>query len=148
MKKKIFITGAVRDYDSANPKVFTDEIEDYIKNNMVKPEDVDKITVSTFENSENELTLRFNFGTGRDIDPGLISREMYRCFTGECASFTAQNSIYWAMNFGPNYPMNVQFPIKDTIEAHKKNTNYYKANRYKSLDIEESPLNLMVKIKF
>lgn len=52
------------------------------------------------------------------------------------------------MNFGPNYPMNVQFPIKDTIEAHKKNTNFYKANRYKSLDIEESPLNLMVKIKF
>ena len=148
MKKKIFITGAVRDYDSANPKVFTDEIEDYIKNNMVKLEDVDKITVSTFENSENELTLRFNFGIGRDIDPGLISREMYRCFTGECASFTAQNSIYWAMNFGPNYPMNVQFPIKDTIEAHKKNTNFYKANRYKSLDIEESPLNLMVKIKF
>ena len=148
MKKKIFITGAVRDYDSANPKVFTEEIEDYIKNNMVKLEDVDKITVSTFENSENELTLRFNFGTGRDIDPGLISREMYRCFTGECASFTAQNSIYWAMNFGPNYPMNVQFPIKDTIEAHKKNTNFYKANRYKSLDIEESPLNLMVKIKF
>lgn len=148
MKKKIFITGAVRDYDSANPKVFTDEIEDYIKNNMVKPEDVDKITVSTFENSENELTLLFNFGTGRDIDPGLISREMYRCFTGECASFMAQNSIYWGMNFGPNYPMNVQFPIKDTIEAHKKNTNFYKANRYKSLDIEESPLNLMVKIKF
>ena len=148
MKKKIFITGADRDYDSANHKVFTDEIEDYIKNNMVKLEDVDKITVSTFENSENELTLRFNFGTGRDIDPGLISREMYRCFTGECASFTAQNSIYWAMNFGPNYPMNVQFPIKDTIEAHKKNTNFYKANRYKSLDIEESPLNLMVRIKF
>ena len=148
MKKKIFITGALRDYDSANPQAFTDVIEDYIKNNMVKPEDVDKITVSTFENSENELTLRFNFGTGRDIDPGLISREMYRCFTGECASFTAQNSIYWAMNFGPNYPMNVQFPIKDTIEAPKKNTNFYKANRYKSLEIEESPLNLMVKIKF
>lgn len=35
MKKKIFITGAVRDYDSANPKVFTDEIEDYIKNNRL-----------------------------------------------------------------------------------------------------------------
>lgn len=148
MKKKIFITGATREYDSANPKAFTDEIEDYIKNNMVKPDDVDKITVSTFENSENELTLRFNFGTGRDIDPGLISREMYRCFTGECASFTAQNSIYWAMNFGPNYPMNVQFPIKDTIDAHKKNTNFYKANRYKSLEILEAPLILRVNIKF
>lgn len=148
MKKKIFIAGAVRVYDSANPEVFTDEIEDYIKNNMVSPDDVDKITVSTFENSKNELTLRFNFGTGRDIDPDLISREMYRCFTGECASFSAQNSIYWAVSFGPSYPMNVQFPIKDTIEAHKKNTNFYKANRYKSLEIEESPSNLTVKIKF
>lgn len=148
MKKKIFITGAVREYDSANPKAFTDEIEEYIKTKLIDQKDSDKIKVSTFEGSDNELTIRFNFGTGRPIDPGLISREMYRCFTGECASFTAQNSIYWAMNFGPNYPMNVQFPIKDTIDAHKKNTNFYKANRYKSLEILEAPLILRVNIKF
>ncbi len=148
MKKKIFITGAVREYDSANPKAFTDEIEDYIKANLISIDDVDKISVSTFENTGNELTITFNFGTGREIDSGLISREMYRCFTGECTTFKAQNSIYWAMSFGPNYPMNVRFPIKETIEVHKRNTNYYKANRYKSLEIVESPYDLRVKIKF
>lgn len=148
MKKKIFITGAVREYDSANPKAFTDEIEEYIKDKLVIPDDAQKISVTTFENNPEELTIMCNFGTGRDVDPSLISREMYRCFTGECATFTAQNSIYWAMNFGPDCPMNVQFPIKDTIDAHRKNTNYYKANRYKSLEIEEAPSNLRVKIKF
>lgn len=148
MKKKIFITGAVREYDSANPKAFTDEIEEYIKDKLVIPDDAHKISVTTFENTPDELLISFNFGTGRTVDPGLISREMYRCFTGECATFTAQNSIYWAMNFGPDYPMNVQFPIKDTIDAHRKNTNCYKANRYKRLEIEEATSNLSVKIKF
>lgn len=148
MKKKIFITGAVREYDSANPKAFTEEIEEYIKDKLVIPDDAQKISVTTFENTPDELNIMFNFGTGRAVDSGLISREMYRCFTGECATFSAQNSIYWAMNFGPDYPMNVQFPIKDTIDAHRKNTYYYKANRYKSLEIEETTSNLRVKIKF
>ena len=60
MKKKIFITGAVREYDSANPKAFTDEIEDYIKANLISIDDVDKISVSTFENTGNELTITFH----------------------------------------------------------------------------------------
>lgn len=148
MKKKIFITGAVREYDSANPKAFTDEIEEYIKTNLVDSNNATFVKVYSIEGSKTELTVKFDFGTGRDIDADMISREMYRCFTGECSTFTAQNSIYWAMNFGPNYPMNVMFRIIDTIDAHKKNTSYYKADRYKNLEIEEDSYSLTVTLKY
>lgn len=148
MKKKIFITGAVREYDSANPKAFTDEIEEYIKTNLVDSNNATFVKVYAIEGSKTELTVKLDFGTGRDIDADMISREMYRCFTGECSTFTAQNSIYWAMNFGPNYPMNVMFRIIDTIDAHKKNTSYYKADRYKNLEIEEDSYSLTVTLKY
>lgn len=148
MKKKIFITGAVREYDSANPNTFTKGIEDYIKTNLVTANCADAINVSVTESVANELTIKFNFGTGREIDTGMISREMYRCFTGECATFIAKNSIYWAMNFGPAFPVNVHFDIQDTIDAHKKNTNFYKAKRYKTLAITETDSEMIVKIQF
>lgn len=148
MKKKIFITGATREYDSANPNAFAEGIEDYIKTNLVTANCADAINVSVTESVANELTIKFNFGTGREIDTGMISREMYRCFTGECATFSAQYSIYWSMNFGTAYPMNVQFRIQDTIDAHKKNTNFYKASRYKTLAISETASEMIVKIKF
>ena len=148
MKKKIFITGAVREYDSANPKAFTDEIEDYIKANLVDASSSSSISVSVQENSSEEISILFNFGIGEQVDDGLISREMYRCFTGEYHGFTAENSMWWTMGFGPRYQMRVFFPISETIEAHRKNTKFYNADRYKAIEIEESHLNLRVKIKF
>lgn len=34
MKKKIFITGAVREYDSANPQQLAEEIKEYLCHNL------------------------------------------------------------------------------------------------------------------
>ena len=101
MKKKIFITGAVREYDSANPKAFTDEIEDYIKANLVDANSADNISVSVQENSSDEISILFNFGIDEQVDDGLISREMYRCFTGEYHGFTAENSMWWTWDLAP-----------------------------------------------
>lgn len=148
MKKKIFITGAVREYDSANPKAFTDGIEEYIKSNLVDADSADNISVSVQEKSLDEVCIRFNFGTGEQVGDGLISREMYRCFTGEYHGFTAENSMWWTMGFGPRYQMRVFFPIKETIEAHRMNTKFYNADKYREIEIEESHDNLRVKIKF
>lgn len=148
MKKKIFITGAVRDYDSANPKAFTDGIEDYIKTNLVNEDSIGNIAVSVQENPKDELSIRFNFGTGELVDSGKISREMYRCFTGEYHGFTAENSMWWTIGFGPDYPMRVFFSTVDTIEAHKKNTKFYNADRYKSITMKQTITGLTIKINY
>lgn len=148
MKKKIFITGGVREYETENTADFCKGIEDYIKANLVTIDNADNITVSTFENTSDDLTIIFNFGTGKSIKKGMISREMYRCFTGEGANFNAHHSIYWPMSFGPSFPMNVFFPIDDTIISHKKNTKFYRADRYKNISINETPYNLTINIKF
>lgn len=148
MKKKIFITGAVREYDSANQKAFTDEIELFIKSNIVVGDSADNISVSVLECSSDEINIRFNFGIGEEVDNGFISREMYRCFTGEFHGFKAENSMWWTMGFGPDYQMRVFFPIEDVIDAHKKNTKFYNADRYKYLGMKETPLSLTVTFKF
>lgn len=76
MKKKIFITGEVREYETENAKDFYKGIEDYIKDNLVPADSADNVTVSTFENATNDLTITFKFGTGKHIEKGMISREM------------------------------------------------------------------------
>ena len=148
MKKKIFITGEVREYETDNAKDFCKGIEDYIKDNLVPADSTDNVTVSTFENAADDLTITFKFGTGKHIEKGMISREMYRCFTGEGTNFKAHYSIYWPLSFGSSYPMNVFFPVDETIISHKKNTHFYGADRYKNISINESPYNLIVNIKY
>lgn len=148
LKKKIFIAGAVREYDSANPKAFTDEIGDYLKTKVVNPESAANISVSTAESSLNELNVVYHFGTGVLPDYGRISRQMYRCFTGECKDFVAENSIWWTLSFGHEFEMNVFFPIEDTIAAHKKNTKFYGADKYKKLTMYEDSLSLHINFKF
>jgi hypothetical protein len=44
--------------------------------------------------------------------------------------------------------MNVRFDIDDIKDAHKKNTRFYKASRYKQLDIVEDPQGLTINIKY
>ena len=46
MKKKIFITGIVRDYDSADQQRLADEIKDYICQNIVGPDCADYVKVT------------------------------------------------------------------------------------------------------
>lgn len=148
LKKKIFIAGAVREYDSANPKAFTDSIEEYIKTKLVNPESANCVSVTAKEKSSNELIVVYNFGTGVIPDYGRISRQMYRCFTGECKDFVAENSIWWTLSFGHEFEMNVYFTIEDTIAAHKKNTKFYGADKYKKLTMYEDSLSLHINFKF
>ena len=61
---------------------------------------------------------------------------------------TSENTVWWTMGFGPDYPMEVSFSIDDVIECHKKNTRFYKANRYKNITIEETSAGLEVNITF
>ena len=52
------------------------------------------------------------------------------------------------MNFGPNFQPIYYLDAADVMMAHKKNTRYYKANRYKSMSIEETSRGLTVKFQF
>lgn len=148
MKKKIFITGVVRDYDSADQQRLADEIKDYICQNIVGPDCADYVKVIIDEPDDKTVRIRFPFSPGWTPNPGWMSREMYRCFTGEHSGFTAENTVWWTMGFGPDYPMEVSFSIDDVIECHKKNTRFYKANRYKNITIEETSAELEVNITF
>jgi hypothetical protein len=145
MKKKIFITGEVREYDSANPKTFTDGIEQYLLTNIVAPNSNIRVIATS---TDDTITIKMPFTTGDDITPGTISRNLYRCFTGECPKFTAENSLWWGFGFGAAFPMNVRFDIDDIKDAHKKNTRFYKASRYKQLDIVEDPQGLTINITY
>lgn len=148
MKKKIFITGAVRDYDCTNPKAFTDGIEDYICHHQATPECADSISVVVDEPYTDTIRILFPFSNGMESDTGTVSREMYRCFTGEYSGFVAENTCWWPLGFGPNYPMNVRFRIDDIIDAHKKNTRFYKADIYKDIELSETTDVLSVILKF
>lgn len=148
MKNKIFITGAVREYDSAAPELLAQEIKEYICNNIVSPDCVDAVNVIVDEPSANMVRIQYHFSPDHQGDVGMISREMYRCFTGEYSGFVAENSCWWRMSFGPSFPMNVYFPVEDIIEAHKRDTRHYKADRYKNIEISEAIAGLTVKIQF
>lgn len=148
MKKKIFITGAVREYDSANPQQLADEIKEYICNNLVNAESADAVSVVVDEPVEKAVRIRYPFTPGKECDANTISREMYRCFTGEYHGFVAKNSCWWTLDFGPSFPMNVRFAVEDIITDHKKNTRFYKANRYKDISITENEAGLEVLISF
>lgn len=148
MKKKIFITGKVREFDSTNPKDFTDGIEEYIRTNIVNEESASCIRVKASETAPNEVRIDMLFGGNDDLGPDDITREMYRCFTGEYKGFIAENTIWWMAGFGPDYMMNVMFSITDTIAAHKKNTKFYKADRYKSITMRQTLTGLHIVIGF
>lgn len=148
MKKKIFITGMVREFDSTNPKDFTDGIEEYIKNNIVDESLADIIKVNAYETAPNEITIDMLFGGSGGLGSDDITREMYRCFTGEYKGFVAENTIWWMAGFGPDYMMNVMFSITDTIAAHKRNTKFYKADRYKSITMRQTITGLHIVIGF
>lgn len=148
MKKKIFITGKVREFDSTNPQEFTDGIEEYIKNNIVDESLADIIKVNASETATNEITIDMSFGGSEGLGSDDITREMYRCFTGEYKGFIAENTIWWMAGFGPDYMMDVRFSIEDTIASHKKNTKFYKADRYKSMTMRQTITGLHIVIGF
>lgn len=148
MKKKIFITGAVREYDSNNPQCFANEIKDYIVQHLVNPQSASIINVIVDEPSKNSVRITFPFSVDYPCDSNTISRDMYRVFTGEYSGFRAENSCWWTFGFGPDYPMNVRFGKVEIIDLHRKNTRFYKADRYKSLTIDETPAEMTVTIAF
>lgn len=148
MKKKIFMTGVVRDYDSATRQTMANEMKDYICQNIVGPDCADYVKVIIDEPDDKTVRICFPFSPGWTPNPGWMSREMYRCFTGEYSGFRAKNSAWWGLSFGDNYPMQVSFSIDDVIDCHKKNTRFYKANRYKNITIEETSAGLEVNITF
>ncbi len=148
MKKKIFIAGDVREYDSANPTAFTDSIKAFIKNNLVSPETASEVSVTVQETASDHLIITFPFSTGDEIMHGTVSNPLYRCFFGDCAKFRPEYSLDYRLNFGSAIAFNWRVPIKDIKEAHKRNTSFYKADRYKSLEVEESDKGLTITIKF
>lgn len=148
MKKKIFITGAVREYDSADPQKLADEIKQYLIDHLIQPECADAVNVFVSEPMEKTVRIRYLFFLGNETQKDCITKEMYRCFTGEHNGFHAENSCWWGLNFGPNYPMNILYGTEDIIDAHKKNTRFYKSNRYKSITLTESEYGLEVDINF
>ena len=148
MKKTVFMTGVVRDYDSATRQTMANEMKDYICQNIVGPDCAEYVKVIIDEPDDKTVRIRFPFSPGWTPNPGWMSREMYRCFTGEYSGFRAKNSEWWGLSFGDNYPMQVSFSIDDVIDCHKKNTRFYKANRYKSISITETSAGVEVIISY
>lgn len=148
MKKKIFIAGAVREYDSDAPKQFETEIEEYIKQNLVNAECADAVKVLTNELSPDELRVEFGFTTGDQLSAGTISRQLYQCFFGDCKNFVAKHSLWFPMGFGPSYPINWRVPIEQIKEYHKKNTTFYGGSRYKDMDLNETSNGLVINFRF
>lgn len=148
MKKKIFISGKTREFDSADPKPFCKEIEEYIKANIVNEESADTIKVSATLNGEKEVIIHMAFGAGNEIDQYSISQEIYRCLIGECQDFVAEDSLLWGFCLGPMCKPIITYCVDDVIHCHKKNSRFYKANRYKSLELKETPISLTAKFKF
>ncbi len=138
MKKKIFISGGVREYDSNHPEALAHEIEDYIRQNIVREECADQVKVIVSASGPKDVTITMPFSSGVELRNDEISNELYRCFTGECSSFRTKNSLWCGFNFGPAYQINIIHSIEDTISNHKKNTWFYKANRYKSMEMDAS----------
>lgn len=148
MKKKIFITGAVREYDSSNPKQFADSIADFIKANLVNVNSANNVNVLTSEPDPSKLLIIFPFSTGDTITPDTISNPLYRCFFGDCESFRPAHSLDYRMSFGPSFLINWRVGIDEIKKAHRENTKFYKADRYKSLDIIETDSGLAVTFQF
>lgn len=148
MKKKIFITGAVREYDSSNPVAFTNAISDYIKENIVDEKSRDKISVSVREVSPDQLVINFPFSTGEEITPDTISHDLYRCFFGESNHFRSKYSLGAAPYLGPYVKVNCREDIKDVKNAHKRNTAFYGADKYKRLILIENKFGLEVRFFF
>lgn len=148
MKKKIFIAGDVREYDSSNPSTFTDSIKEFITDNLVSPETASEVSVTLQEAASDHLIITFPFSTGDEIMQGTVSNPLYRCFFGDCAKFKPEYSLDYRLNFGLAFAANWRIPIKDILEAHKRNTSFYKADRYKTLEVEESDKGLTITIKF
>lgn len=102
MKKKIFIAGAVREYDSSKPEEFVNAIAQFITDNVVDEKNKENIAVTVREVPPEQIVIRFPFTTGDEIVPGTISHTLYRCYFGECRSFIAEHSLGSVMNFGPD----------------------------------------------
>lgn len=148
MKKKIFITGAVREFDSKHPETFCEGIENYIKNHIINKESANRVKVTATETNPKELTIKFLFGTSDPIDEGNVSAEMYRCFLGVRKYFVPRYCNMIGLNFGNDYQLAVQYAEDEIIDVHKKNTKYYLADRYKSMSIKETGTGLVVKFQF
>ncbi len=148
MKKKIFIAGDVREYDSANPTAFTDPITQYIKGNIANSGSAAFVSTIAKEIAPDLLLIRFPFTTGDEITKGTISDSLYQCFFGDSKIFTPQYSLYYRLNFGPGFQANWRIPVDQVKDYHKKNSNYYHASRYKNLDVEERLDGLYIFIQF
>lgn len=148
MKKKIFITGAVREYDSANPQPFCDGIRDYIMQNMLDPKKRVPFNITAYESAPKEVTVFFPLSTGDDISNGCINQELYRLLTGEYKGFRPEDSIYWRYNFGSSFLAVYYVHPEDVVASHKKNTRFYHANRFKDMSVEETAQGLKVKFQF
>lgn len=137
MKKKIFIAGAVREYDSKHPYILADEIKQHICDHIVSPEAAPNVNVIVDEPKAKTVRIRYPFSTNDKICTNTVSQALYRCFTGEYSGFQAKNSLWWPMGFGPSFPMNVRIDVEDIAAAFKKNAWYYRASRHKDFSIVE-----------
>lgn len=100
MKKKIFITGSVREYDSSKQEVFAQDIANFIKENLADENSRNHIAVKVREVSPEQIVIEFPFTTGDEIEPGTISHTLYRCFFGECSKFVAEHALGPVMYLG------------------------------------------------
>lgn len=148
MTKKIFVTGAVREFDSTNPKPFIDGIVDFLTTNIINPADKNICNITAVEANPNRVEINFNFTTGDRIEHGTISRQLYRCFFGESSAFIPQYNYGFTLSFGPSYQMNVRFQIGEVKKLYRKNNKFYNADPYKSLDLIETPTGLSIAINY
>lgn len=148
MKKKIFITGAVREYDSSKPEVFAEGIANFIKENLADEKSRNDIAVKVREVSPDQIVIEFPFTTSDEIEPGTISHTLYRCFFGECSKFVAEHTLGPVMCLGEYVKANWREEISSVKNAHRRNTKFYGADPYKRIDLIENIYGLEVRFTF
>lgn len=149
MQKNIFITGAVREYDSSKPEEFTNAIANFIKENMVDEKSRSLISVKVREVSTDHLVITFPFYTGEEsTDKDSISHKFYCFLFGQCKAFIPKHSLGPVMNLGPNIHAIWREDLNDVKNAHKRNTTFYGGDTYKRLELSESKYGLETRFIF
>jgi len=146
--KKVWLMGKVRDLDMKNPKPFEDGVnDDLAKFNGKNLKGIfEVISVSS-----NEIIFHWKLSVPKENqpnDPDGIPLAMWWLITGECDSFQPEwdlpvNTI---LNLCPNAI--ITYNTKDLCDLYKDNSKYYKADKFRKVEIEFKPnYGLMMTLK-
>ena len=126
--KRIWLMGKVRDLDMKNPKPF----EDGVNNDLANFNGKNLKGVFNVEHAcAQKVQFKWTVSTPKPDAPCEMPEFVSWLITGECDDFQPEYS-YMLPRF-PDYEYNIN--IEDFAALYKKNSNYYKASKFKRANI-------------